>query len=54
MIEKHLHERTADTADLSTALRSGRDDKGEGRLWPGVPYQQPLMQGEGMVRSTSV
>jgi hypothetical protein len=22
------------TADLSTALRSGRDDKGEGRLWP--------------------
>jgi hypothetical protein len=29
-VEKHLHERTADTADLSTTLRSGRDDKGEG------------------------
>jgi hypothetical protein len=29
-VEKHFHERTAETADLSTALRSGRDDKGEG------------------------
>jgi hypothetical protein len=26
-LEKHFHE---ETADLSTALRSGRDDKGEG------------------------
>src|ERR1700729_2819304 len=29
-VEKHFQERTADTADLSTPLRSGRDDKGEG------------------------
>ena len=29
-VEKHFQARTADTADLSTALRSGRDDKGEG------------------------
>jgi hypothetical protein len=28
-VEKHFHERAAN-ADLSTALRSGRDDKGEG------------------------
>ena len=28
--ETHFQERTADTADLSTTLRSGRDDKGEG------------------------
>ena len=29
-VEKHFQGRTADTADLSTALRFGRDDKGEG------------------------
>jgi putative endonuclease len=29
-VEKHFQARTADTADLSTTLRSGRDDKGEG------------------------
>jgi hypothetical protein len=29
-VEKHFQGRTADTADLSTTLRSGRDDKGEG------------------------
>src|SRR5580658_1616256 len=29
-VENHSQERTADTADLSTTLRSGRDDKGEG------------------------
>jgi hypothetical protein len=29
-VEKHSQGRTADTADLSTTLRSGRDDKGEG------------------------
>ena len=29
-VEKHSQEGTADTADLSTTLRSGRDDKGEG------------------------
>src|ERR1700684_1937568 len=28
-VEKHFQGRTADTADLSTTLRSGRDDKGE-------------------------
>jgi hypothetical protein len=30
LVEKHFQGRTADTADLSTTLRSGRDDKGEG------------------------
>src|SRR6202021_3145253 len=29
-VEKHSQERSADTADLSTTLRSGRDDKGDG------------------------
>src|ERR1700727_2591326 len=29
-VETHFQGRTADTADLSTTLRSGRDDKGEG------------------------
>src|SRR6202046_2661487 len=29
-VEKHSQGRSADTADLSTTLRSGRDDKGEG------------------------
>ena len=33
-VEKHFQERTADTADLSTALRSGRDDKGEAYYCP--------------------
>src|SRR6202020_1171091 len=31
LVEKHFQEETAENADLSTPLRSGRDDKGEGR-----------------------
>src|SRR5580698_2021489 len=37
---KHFHEGTADTADLSTTLRSGRDDKGEGALPATVVAEQ--------------
>src|SRR6202020_643411 len=31
LVEKHFQDETAENADLSTTLRSGRDDKGEGR-----------------------
>src|SRR5580692_1949090 len=30
-VEKHFQDEIAENADLSTTLRSGRDDKGEGR-----------------------
>ena len=30
LVEKHFQDEIAENADLSTALRSGRDDKGEG------------------------
>jgi hypothetical protein len=30
LVEKDFQEETAENADLSTTLRSGRDDKGEG------------------------
>jgi hypothetical protein len=33
--KKHFQERIAETADLSTALRFGRDDKGERRRFQG-------------------
>jgi hypothetical protein len=33
-VETHFQEGPAETADLSTSLRSGRDDKGESSYFP--------------------
>ena len=41
-VEKHFQEGTADTADLSTTLRSGRDDKGEGAASIECAEQDPF------------
>src|ERR1700735_3855065 len=68
-VEKHFQERTADTADLSTTLRSGRDDKGEGgassnsscgtgpvfhRLWGPKAHDSPVEMTRGRRLRSSV